>query len=156
MKTYDISGIVNVSMYQSILAPEVALDTLDLSGMDDDTAEATEMEAWDNFDAEQYRKLVLERAVIELKKLLAELPNNWRCEYVEGSAEIHANYNQNILDRLYFKVEYNGVDVSEAFLQKQLTDFFLTDWNAEFGAQYRIYEYIASNYTPCSFPKDGA
>jgi hypothetical protein len=143
MKTYNISGIVNVAMYQHILDPGVTLC--------DDKTDYEKV-----FNIKRYREIVKERAVVELKKLLATLPEEWHCEYVEGSAEIHSDYMRNILDRLYFKVTHsdkskNGWDISEATLQDYLTSFFRKDWDAEFGASYRIYEYISSNYTEEEF-----
>lgn len=139
MKEYSINGIINVSMYQSILDPDVTLDK-----------ESTNENEWKYFSVEEYKKLVILRSIIELKSLLEMLPEEWRCEYVEGSAEIRSNYSHNILDRLYFKV-VNSSGIAEEVLQNYLASFLLNDWEDEFGAQYRIYEYIASNYTPRSF-----
>lgn len=150
MKEFNISGIVNVSLYQSIIEPEVALG--ECSEYPKNEFDSYDDAVWDRFDADMYREKVKELAVVELKALLATLPEAWRCEYVEGSAEIHYAYEHNILDRLYFKVTHSGKsvhgwDISEKTLQDYLTSFFLKDWEAEFGAQYRIYAHLGDNHT---------
>jgi uncharacterized protein YeaO (DUF488 family) len=143
---FNVSGIVDVNLYQSLLAPDF---TLRQDGKDSE-------KEWDNFHVQKYTALVLEQAVLELKKILERLPAERRCVYVEGSAHIYANYAQNILDRLYFKVKTEtGIGMNEARIQEYLRDFFLDDWNAEFGAAYRISEYISSNYHVGDFPSDG-
>jgi hypothetical protein len=61
----------------------------------------------------------------------------------------------NILDRLYFQVRTkSGIGMDEARLQEYLFGFFIGDWEAEFGAAYRIFEYISSNCGIGDFPFD--
>ena len=141
---FHISGVVDVSMYQSVLCPDFTL------GRDGEVDEKT----WALFDVKKYKALVCERAVLELKKLFEQLPVEKRCAYVERSADIHSAYMHNILDRLYFAVRMNNTDRDEAQMQVFLRDFFLADWNTEFGASYRISEFISSNYGVGDFPLD--
>ena len=140
---HRISGIVDVNMYHSLLDPDF---TIGRDGEVDD-------KEWDRFDAAKYTAFVCELAVLELKKLLDKLPADKRCVYVDGSAYIHSNYMHNILDRLYFQVRAVGhICITEAQVQAYLSDFFTGDWNAEFGAAYRISEYISSNCGIGDFP----
>jgi hypothetical protein len=124
-------------MYQSVLCPSFTLGR-------DGTADANE---WQRFDAAKYKTLVCELAVEELEKLLERLPADKCCVYIPGTASVYANYAHNILDRFYFKVRQDDIaGMDEARLQEYLCDFYIKDWEAEFGAAHRISEFISSNY----------
>ena len=140
---HNISGIIDVNMYRSLLDPSFTL------GRDGEAGEKT----WERFNAQKYNALVCDLAVEELEKLLERLPADKRCVYISGSASIYANYPHNILDRFHFKVRTEErSDMDEARLQEYLCGFFLDDWNAEFGAAHRISEFISSNYCIGDFP----
>lgn len=144
MSDYKISGIVNVDMYNSILDPGFVLELAydDIEDLD---------ELLFRFDSEKYKKVVLEQAVIELKELLKGFPKELQCKYVEGSAYIYSPpYYNYSTDTLYFKVTAETI-MSPNELQEYLANFFLEDWEDEFGAAYRIYEYISLNYCLESF-----
>lgn len=140
---HNISGIIDVNMYHSLLDPSFTL------GRDGEAVEKT----WERFDAQKYNALVCDLAVEELEKLLEQLPSDKRCVYIPGTASIYANYMNNILDRFYFKVKTDdSVGMEETRLQEYLCDYFLSDWNAEFGAAHRISEFISSHYVIGDFP----
>ena len=141
MKTYNINGIIDVNMYESILTPDVVLDH------DDSVTE----EQWERFDIKKYEDVVCARAVIELRKLLERLPGSMRCIYVDGSARIISpQYYNYVGDRFSFQVVCKS-KLTDAQLQKYLDDFFEDDWNDIIGAQYRIWEFIRGNYSVESF-----
>ncbi len=135
MRVYKIWNVVNVDMYNSILDPAFTLDDEELSEND-----------WIKFDNKLYSKFVCERAVIELKELLCQLPEELKCEYIEGSAFIDSPefYNYRT-DEFCFKIRCES-DMTDKEMQEYFTEFFLDDWNAEFGSAYEIYEYISGNY----------
>lgn len=140
MRTYEIWGVINVNMYNSLLSPEFTLET------DADIEMDAERERlWQRFDVKKYTAFICERAVIELKALLKQLPSNMRVRYVEGSAEIYSppwyNYGG---DELIFKIRALS-HRSRKGMQRYLDRFFTDEWNAEFGPDYRIYEYIREN-----------
>jgi hypothetical protein len=136
-------------MYNSILDPQLTLDNGDYE---------TKIQAWINFNPVKYTELVCERAVIELKKLLSQLPPETKCEYIEGSAYIDSPRYYNYRgDEFRFKIKTeNGLFKNNEQAQCYLRSFFLDDWEAEFGAAYGIYEYISSNYGIADFPYDKA
>jgi hypothetical protein len=147
MKTYNLSGIVDVGMYQSLLAPEVALDNADRT-------EAEDERLWDRFDVAAYTACVCERAVVELKMLLTRLPSELHVAYVENSAHIVSpQYYNYLTDRLYFQVTADS-DMTEDEMQRYMTGFFINDWDAEFGPDYQIYAYIQENMTLEDFQKE--
>ena len=136
MRTYEIWGAIDVNMYNSLLSPEFTLET------DEDTEMNAEREQlWQRFDVKKYADLIRDRAVIELK----QLPSNMRVRYVEGSAEIYSPpwYNDGG-DELVFKIRALS-HRSQKGMQRYLDRFFSDEWNAEFGPDYRIYEYIREN-----------
>lgn len=140
MRTYEIWGVIDVNMYNSLLSPEFTLET------DEDTEMNAERERlWQRFNMDKYSALICKRAVIELKELLKQLPSNMRVRYVEGSAEIYSppwyNYGG---DELIFKIRALS-HRSQKGMQRYLDRFFSDEWNAEFGPDYRIYEYIREN-----------
>ena len=140
MRTYEIWGVINVNMYNSLLSPEFTLET------DADIEMDAERERlWQRVDIKKYSAFICERAVIELKELLKQLPCNMRVRYVEGSAEIYSppwyNYGG---DELIFKIRALS-HRSRKGMQRYLDRFFTDEWNAEFGPDYRIYEYIREN-----------
>lgn len=140
MRTYEIWGVIDVNMYNSLLSPEFTLET------DEDTEMNAEREQlWQRFDVKKYADLIRDRAVIELKELLKQLPSNMRVRYVEGSAEIYSPpwYNDGG-DELVFKIRALSRR-SQKGMQRYLDRFFSDEWNAEFGPDYRIYEYIREN-----------
>lgn len=146
MKTYNVSGIVDVGMYQSLLSPEVALEDADRTEVEDE-------QLWNHFDVVCYTACVCKRAVIELKELLARLPPEFHIAYVEGSAHIVSpRYYNHLTDRLYFQITANS-DMTEEEMQRYLTGFFADDWDAEFGSVYRIYDYLRENMTLENFQK---
>ena len=140
MRTYEIWGVINVNMYNSLLSPEFTLET------DADIEMDAERERlWKRFDIKKYTAFICERAVIELKVLLKQLPSNMRVRYVEGSAEIYSPpwYNYGGVE-LIFKIRALS-HRSRKGMQRYLDRFFMDEWNAEFGPDYRIYEYIREN-----------
>ena len=140
MNIFCIDRIIDVNMYQSFLSPEFTLErewvTVD-----------EERRAWDHFDLQSYSKVVLERAVIELKKLLSRLPVELCARYIEGSAEIISppDYSYGG-DFLRCRLELNS-NMTQAQMQAYLDAFFSEDWNAEFGPDYSICEYLSDNYS---------
>lgn len=148
MNTYHLSGIIDVGMYNSLLSPEVALDT-------PNRCEAENERLWDRFDVSAYIAFVCERAVIELKKLLAQLPAELHAAYVEESARIVSpRYYNHLTDRLYFSITADS-ELNEDEMQRYLTGFFANDWDAEFGPDYQIHTYIQGNMTLEDFKKEG-
>ena len=49
-------------------------------------------------------------------------------------------------------IKKTTIGMNETRMQEYLRDFFLADWNAEFGAAYRISAFISSNYCVGDFP----
>ena len=141
MRTYEIRGVIDVNMYNSLLSPEFTLD----ADTETEEQEAEREQLWERFDIKKYSAFICERAVIELKALLKQLPSNMRVRYVEGSAEIYSppyyNYGG---DELIFKIRALS-HRSRKGMQRYLDRFFTHEWNAEFGTDYRIYEYIREN-----------
>lgn len=149
MRTFNIVGIVDVNMYNTLLDPGSALDD-SFDGLADDDAETL----WNRFDINAYIAAVCFLAVRELRKLLAKLPASLHCSYVEGSAFIDSPKYYNYRgDELRFQMSVD-TDMSEAAFQAYLDDFFRKDWNAEFGPDYSIFAYIRENYTIHSFLKE--
>lgn len=140
MRKFNLSGVIDVDMYQGFLNPDYAFER-------DDPSE----EQWDNFSIDKYVELVLELAIKELKKMLATLPERLRCEYVEGGGQIWSpKYYNYQTDTLEFSVVSDYVG-SEQEYQKEIDAFFKTDWDAEFSAAYRIFDIITSDYLIDSF-----
>lgn len=149
MKVFQILGIVDVNMYNTLLDPAVSIEY-----GDDDLTEEQVDALWDSFNLEAYTAKVCELAVVELRKMLARLPSNLRCTYVEGSARIWSpKYYNYFGDTLEFRVNAE-TELSEKEFQAYLDDFFRTDWNAEFGPDYRIYENLRENCTIYDFVKE--
>ena len=143
MKTYRISGIVDVGMYNTILDPDVTLPDDDISGISEDA----QVDLWMRFNPGKYAQAVLFRAIIELRNLLEKLPDNEGGTYVEGSAEIDSppfyNYRN---DEFWFSLETATIKDKKEY-QALLDAFFDADFHGEFGGAYRIYEYIRTNCT---------
>ena len=140
MKTYEICGIVDVNMYNTILMPDFVLEQ-------EYKSEEEEQRLWDRFNLTAYVAIIRKRAVIELKKLLENLPKELQCRYVEDSAEIVMPHEYNYGgDFLRFKMTAE-CELSQPQMQTYLSTEFESDWDAEFGSAYRIMEYITENYT---------
>ena len=141
MREYEIRRIVDVNMYNTLLSPEETLD----DDLLDDAERAARDALWERFDFKKYSSFVCERAVVELKQLLKRLPRGMRVRYVEGSAEIYSppcyNYGGN---ELIFRIRARS-HRSQKSMQRYLSEFFREEWDREFGAVYRIYEYIREN-----------
>lgn len=136
MQEYTISGIIDVNLYNSLLSPEVVFED-----------EADNDALWEHFDLDAYVNEVCKRAFAELKKLLEKLPADLHCKCVEGSAEIVRSHDHSIFNDFFrFKLQIESEWMQEA-MQRYLTDFFAEDWNAEFGADYRIHAYLCENTT---------
>ncbi len=149
MRTFNITGIVDVNMYNTLLDPAVTLDD-----EFDELSEAERDALWDRFDVTAYTANVRKLAVCELRKLLTRLPAPLRCAYVEDSAFIDSpKYYNDRGDELRFQLSAD-TDMSEAAFQAYLDDFFREDWSAEFGPDYHIYAYIKENLTIYSFLKE--
>ena len=142
-RQFELSGIVNVGMYNTILAPEYAI-------AEDDTDEA----AWEGFDNDQYKNKVLELAVKELKLLLGKVPATRNIAYVEGSAFISSPefYNERN-DQLRFRVTADAGQLDEEGLQRYIETCLNEELNAEFDAQYHIYQVLKENYSIADFNK---
>lgn len=141
MREYEIWRIVDVNMYNSLLAPEVALD----ADVENDAQAAERERLWLRFDMKKYKAFICKRAVVELKKLLKRLPRGMRIRYVEGSAEIYSPPWYNYCgDQLVFRIKARS-HRSEKSMQRYLENFFREEWNKEFGPDYAIYEYIREN-----------
>ena len=136
MQEYTITGIIDVGLYHSLLAPEIVFED-----------EADDDALWERFDPEAYVNEVCRRAVEELKKLLETLPAGLCCRYVEGSAEIVRSHDYSIFSDFFrFRLQAES-ERTQAAMQRYLSDFFAADWNAEFGADYRIHAYLRENTT---------
>lgn len=140
LSLYSIDRIVNVNMYHSLLSPDFTLQR-------EWTTEDEERRLWERFDIKTYMRVVLERAVIELKALLSRLPSDLCARYIEGSAEIISppdySYGGDFL-RCRLELKSN---MTHSQMQAYLDAFFSEDWNAEFGPDYSICEYLSDNYS---------
>lgn len=149
MNTYLFYGIINVSMYGTLLDPGVALDNV-CEDLSDSQAE----ELWNRFDIQVYVAKVCELAVEELKKLLPRLSASLSCSYVEGSASIVSpKYYNYSTDTLWFQLNVE-TDMTEKVFQSFLNDFFQADWEDEFGPDYNIFAQLRENYSLYDFLKE--
>lgn len=143
MQEYTITGIINVGLFSSLLSPEIVFE----DETDDDAL-------WERFDLDAYVGEVCRRAVEELKKLLKTLPAELCCRYVEGSAEIVRSHDYSIFNDFFrFRLQAER-EMTQNAMQRCLSDFFAADWNAEFGADYRIHAYLCENTTLGCFTKE--
>lgn len=135
MKQYTINAYnwLDVSMYNTILSPEVVFD------------EATE-DDWKDFDMDLYRKKICELAETELRTLLKDLPEKMKVTYIEGSAEIDSpSYYNYRTDWLIFRMCAKS-KMTENEMNNYLDEFFAETAKDEFGATYNIYEKLCENY----------
>ncbi|MDO4846095.1 MAG: hypothetical protein Q3977_05705 [Oscillospiraceae bacterium] len=136
MQEYTITGIINVGLFNSLLSPEIVFE----DEVDDDAL-------WERFDLDAYIGEICRRAVEELKKLLQKLPAELCCRCIEGSAEIVRSHDYSIFSDLFrFRLQAES-EMTQESMQRYLSDCFEEDWNAEFGAGYRIHAYLRENAT---------
>ena len=143
MQEYTITGIIDVNLYNSLLSPEIVFE------------DETDNDAlWERFDLDAYVSEICKCAFNELKKLLKKLPAELCCRCVEGSAEIVCSHDHSIFNDFFrFRLQAESNMTQEA-MQCYLSDFFAEDWNAEFGADYRIHAYLCENATLECFMKE--
>ena len=146
LRRYDLRGGVDVNMYNTLLEPDFALN------VDADTMTAEEEKAVrDRFDINAYRSKVLEIAIPLLEQQLRLLPERLNIRLVPGSAFIYSPHDYSYGgDELHFAIEAR-TDLSNAEMQALLDDAVREDWDAEFGAHYRISEDLGENYTIYDF-----
>lgn len=142
MQEYTITGIIDVNLYHSLLSPEIVFE--------DEADDAL----WERFDIDAYVGEVCRRAVEELKKLLEMLPAELCCHFVEGSAEIVRSHDYSIFSDFFRFRLHAKSNMTQEDMQCYFSDFFAEDWNAEFGADYRIHAYLCENATLECFTKE--
>jgi len=130
---YTITGIIDVGMYESILSPEFVLDN----------GEKQDDRSWKGFSFSKYSDKVRERAAIELTELFKQLPPELNIAVLSARIVSPEFYNYRT-DTLYIEIEANS-EMTEEEMQAYLDNYFHADKEAEFGAPYRIYEYISGN-----------
>jgi len=112
---------------------------------------------WDNFDIDKYKKIVIDRALIEVHYILQDLPDYLTCSYVEDSAYVNS---ENGEDVLCFQVESEH-EHGEERLQKLLEVYLMTGClgdgdcsNCYNDSSCRMYEYIEYNHSLDCFQFD--
>jgi hypothetical protein len=121
---YNIIGLVTIDASMgSILNPHLVYDyyCFDVTSCNDSCEACNhKLKKWDNLDMNKYKKIVLERAVIELRYLLQSLPDYLACSYVEDSAYV---ISENVKDILRYQIETEH-EYGEERMQ-QLLDVYL-------------------------------
>jgi len=111
---------------------------------------------WDNFNMDKYKKLVFERAVLELQHLLHSLPDYLSCSYVEDSAYVSAQGEQDIL---CFQVDTEH-EYGEQGMQLLLDNYLMPKCNVSGckdclnNSRCRIYEYLQDFHSLDCFQLD--
>ena len=145
-RRYDLRGGVDVNMYNTFLEPDFALN-VDADTMTDEEEKAV----WDRFDIDAYRSKVLEIAIPLLAEKIEQAFSFCGGVLIPDSVFIYSPHDYSYGgDELRFAIEAR-TDLSCADMQALLDDAVREDWDAEFGAHYRISEKLGENYTIYDF-----
>lgn len=148
VRRYTLRGGVDVNMYNTLLEPDFALNIEDEQFTDEE-----QMKINDRFSIDLYRQKVLELAIPLLEQQLQLLPYDLHIVLIPDSVSIFSPHDYSICgDELRFTIEA-GSDFTQKQMQQLLDDTVRSDWNAEFGSHYRIYEMLGENYTIYDFLK---
>lgn len=146
LRRYSLRGGVDVNMYNTLLEPGFALN-VDADTMTDEEEKAV----WDRFDINAYRSKVLEIAMPLLAKKTEQVFSFCSGVLIPDSISIYSPHDYSYGgDELRFAIEAR-TDLSGAEMQALLDDAVREDWDAEFGAHYRISEKLGENYTIYDF-----